>query len=608
MVIYAVGCIPEKEAAMAATEQSQIIRRFRDYVSELSETWYEGDERQAFRHAAFQQTAPDPSLSDAQVIELTAIDKPGDLEIDGWFDDDTAEVFLLFQAVGGENRVDEASLTKFWESPQEVLNPERIAATHNQSVRELSKSLEAKLREEYDLRMVFAAKGGFTSGAKQFARSRSRIERPISLSDGTRITCRCTLELFDEKDIAKKFDDYRSGFRGTSTDVQMTLEESLGYTVGEDRLRSLRATVRASEVVRIFRMPGMGFRLFSLNPRGPLANAKVNKNISETLSTPEGRNIFHLLNNGLCATCDDFSLENGSLSAKNFQIVNGCQTTVTLSSCTDEELAQTLVDLKLVIADVALAERIASASNSQTALRAKDYASFDRQQRQLQFDFERLQPPWYYEIKQGYWRFVLIDSEKARFKTGQKKRHIEVQPLAQVALAFTGSPAQALDRVRFVFQGIRSQEDRGWYEQAFPPAVKAQQLILPWRILDHIGKQSGREKFATFHLIWLVADILRRHYNLRSSDYFSPDMTLRLVGSIDEWLPDMYRIANTACIIALRRATNILNEQVQQRDFFRTSGELSPGLNPYELLSQAANDELQIAVEAQRDPRLGLPN
>ncbi len=560
------------------------------------------------RHAAFQQTAPDPSLSDTQVIELTAIDKPGDLEIDGWFDDDTAEVFLLFQAVGGENRVDEASLTKFWESPQEVLNPERIAATHNQSVRELSKSLEARLKEEYDLRMVFAAKGGFTPSAKQFARSRARTERPISLSDGTRITCRCTLELFDEKDIAKKFDDYRSGFRGTSTDVQITLEESLGYTVGKDGLRSLRATVRASEVVRVFRMPGMRFRLFSLNPRGPLANAKVNKNISETLSTPDGRDIFHLLNNGLCATCDDFSLENWNLRVKNFQIVNGCQTTVTLSSCTDEELAQTLIDLKLVIADVALAERIASASNSQTALRAKDYASFERQQNQLQFDFERLQPPWYYEIKQGYWRFVLNDSEKARFKTGNRKRHIEVQPLAQVALAFTGFPSVALDRVRFVFQGIRSQEDRGWYEQAFPPAVKAQQLILPWLILDYIGKQREREKFSTFHIIWLVAHILRSHYNLGPSDYFSPEMTSRLTGSMREWLPGMYRIANTACVMALRRATNILGDQVQQRDFFRTSGELSAGVDPKELLLHAANSELQIEVEAGRDPQLALPD
>ena len=324
---------------MAPAEQAQIIRRFREHVDELTETWYEGDERQAFRHAAFQQTAPDLTLSDAQVIELTAIDGPGDLEIDGWFEDDTSQIFLLFQSVGGENRVDEASLTKFWESPEEVLNPERVSATHNQSVRELSKSLDTRLREDYELRMVYAAKGGFTSGARVFARSRSRTERVFSLGDGTRVTRPCTLELFDEKDIAKKFDDHDAGLSGTPTDIEMDIEESWGYKVERDKLSSMRATVRAAEVVRIFRAPGMRFRLFSLNPRGPLANAKVNKNISETLNTQEGRSTFHLLNNGLCATCDDFSLVSGKLKAKHFQIVNGCQTTVTLDSCTDEQLS-----------------------------------------------------------------------------------------------------------------------------------------------------------------------------------------------------------------------------------------------------------------------------
>ena len=166
---------------MAANDLSQTIKWFREYVTELTETWYEGDERQAFRHAAFQQIAPDPTLSDTQVIELTAIDKTGDMEIDGWFDDDTSEVFLLFQSVGGENRVDEASLAKFWESPQEILDPERVSKTPNQSIRELSVLLEEKLREDYSVRMVFAAKSGFVPAARQFAKSKAGVERPILL-------------------------------------------------------------------------------------------------------------------------------------------------------------------------------------------------------------------------------------------------------------------------------------------------------------------------------------------------------------------------------------------------------------------------------------------
>lgn len=353
----------------------------------------------------------------------------------------------------------------------------------------------------------------------------------------------------------------------------------------------------------------MRFRLFSLNPRGPLASAKVNKNIARTLDTPEGRRTFHLLNNGLCATCDSFTLERQRLVIENFQIVNGCQTTVTLDARSDAELAETMVDVKLaVVANEDMAQKIAAASNAQTALRARDYASFERQQLQLQFELGRLQPPWYYEIKQGYWRFVLSDVDKARFKTGRRKRHIEVQPLAQASLAFLGFPAEALDRVRFVFEGIRTPEERDAYERAFPPNATAQQLLLPWLILDFLERQvEQRLRFSTFHVLWLVACLLRDHYGLASSDYFSPDTARRLIDSLQDWMPGAARIANNACSNAFRRAQNIVGGELDLRDFFRASGEIGKGVVPTELLLEAHKEELQIAVENDRDPRASLP-
>jgi len=68
---------------------SRVVSVVRDHVAELADTWYEGDETRAFRHAAFQRVAPDPLLTDPQIIELTAIDRSGDLEVDGWFVDET---------------------------------------------------------------------------------------------------------------------------------------------------------------------------------------------------------------------------------------------------------------------------------------------------------------------------------------------------------------------------------------------------------------------------------------------------------------------------------------------------------------------------------------
>ena len=386
----------------------------------------------------------------------------------------------------------------------------------------------------------------------------------------------------------------------------MRIRRDWQYVVQSGNAESVRVTMPAKEVVRIFKEAG--YSLFKLNPRGPIANAKVNKRIAETLRSPERRKTFHLLNNGLCGTCDSFAFEDpDTLIAKNFQIVNGCQTTVTLANQESSVLEDTLVDLKLVVAGIGLAEEIASSSNSQTALKAKDYVSFERQQQHLEADFSSLRPAWYYEIKQGYWRFVLSDREKARYKAGARKRHIEVQPMAQASLAFRGYPAEALDRVRFVFQGIRSQEEREWYERAFPTEVKAQQLILPWTMLNALAKRSPQLRFSNFHMLWMIAQFLRNHYETEAPSYFSVDLSIRLASSVDDWIPDAYRVADNACSVAFQRARSVLGDELELRDFFRASGDLSPGLTPLDELSKAFNQELDIERSRQRDPAAALP-
>ncbi len=597
---------------MASSDDRRTLKDFRDHVSELAATWYEDDEAKAFRHAAFQLTLPDPNVADTTIIELTAIDKSGDLEIDGYFVDDQDETILLFQSEGGTTRTGEAKAAKFWMAPEALLEPARVDASNNQSVRALSVQLDEALSKGYTLRLVFASKSGFEAAATRFGQSRQITERPLTLKDGGITNCSCSLEMVDEKNLANQFEDYRAGYRiGGNTTATLSVDERMQYPVEGDNLKSLRVTVKASEIVRVFKTEGLGYRLFSLNPRGPLANAKVNKNIARELSTEDGRKRFHLLNNGLCATCENFTFEGQQLTVENLQIVNGCQTTVTLANRTTQELEETLVDVKLTVADRDLAERIAIASNSQTALRARDYAAFEKQQMILQYEFEReVSPPWFYEVKQGYWKMVLSDPEKAKYKTGKRKRHIEVQSLAQASLAFLGKPDIALDRVRFVFEGIRNPEEWEIYDTAFPSGVRAQQLLLPWRILDALERSSlERMRFSTFHTIWLIADFLRKSNDVKNAQYFSATLTQKLTDSIDGWLPSLTRVANTACRLAVRRAQNISGgeDQMDIRDFFRASSELMPGVNPKDLLYEAFTDELNAETDAGRNPSDLLP-
>ncbi len=559
--------MPKKNTSLA-------LGYFKAHVEEIAHTHYGGDDLESFRHAAFQVLAPDPTLSDEQVIEMTAIDKPGDMEVDGWFVDEESETVFLFQSVGGKTKVGEAKVTKFWESPIELLNAKRMTKSKSQAARELSRELDEKLREEYAISMVFASRSGFAPAAHAFAASRTTTERTAtSLSGNKKLSFQCSFRLLDLNSVAESFFYYRISLATNLPSVILDIERNWSYIVDQSGLKSLRATVPASEVVRVFKENK--FKLFLLNPRGPLANAKVNKSIKKTLDDPKGRAMFHLLNNGMCATCEDFKVDgdNGSVSITDFQIVNGCQTTVTLSTRSEDELRETYVDLKLVVANEAMAKNIAVSSNSQTALRAKDYTSFDQKQLYLQTDFGGLQPPWYYEIKRGYWTFVLEDKDRKKFQIGETKgkRLIDVQGLAQASLAFLGDPSTALDRVRYVFHGIRSAEDREYYEKAFPGNVRAASLILPWRLLQYIQKEDASTRFSTFHILWIIARLLRRHYKAPKPEYFTPQLSLRLADSIDNWFADIYRLSDNSCSLAMGRASFIVGQEMQleARDFFR---------------------------------------
>ena len=101
--------------------------------------------------------------------------------------------------------------------------------------------------------------------------------------------------------------------------------------------------------------------------------------------------------------------------------------------------------------------------------------------------------------------------------------------MAQASLAFTGSPDVALDRVRFVFEGIRNPEEREIYEKAFPLGVKASQFLLPWTLFDQLARESGvRMRFSTFHCLWLISLFLKEHFQVPEHAFFSSQLTERL--------------------------------------------------------------------------------
>jgi hypothetical protein len=208
------------------------------------------------------------------------------------------------------------------------------------------------------------------------------------------------------------------------------------------------AIVSGDLLARIYR--DHGARLLEKNVRTFLqARGKINKGIRETiLKKPE---MFLAYNNGLCATAGSVAITRtaGPLamisSITDFQIVNGGQTTASLTSALQKDhadLSQVLVQLKLsVIKDAemvgTIVGNISRYANSQNKVSEADLLANDAMHIKVEHLSRTVWAPskpganretkWFYERARGQYT-----EEKARRRTPAQVRMFEAEyPSAQ---------------------------------------------------------------------------------------------------------------------------------------------------------------------------------
>lgn len=148
-----------------------------------------------------------------------------------------------------------------------------------------------------------------------------------------------------------------------------------------------------------------------------LQRTKVNAGIRHTIqNSPE---LFWLYNNGITIVCDDFYEHNGAICIETPQIVNGCQTAKSiyevLSRKTENERKAIEGHVLVRImkgADEKEREDITKYTNTQNAVRGKDFYSLEKFHQKLQKEFKRL--GYFYEIQRGSFA-SLRPSDKAKY-------------------------------------------------------------------------------------------------------------------------------------------------------------------------------------------------
>lgn len=169
-----------------------------------------------------------------------------------------------------------------------------------------------------------------------------------------------------------------------------------------------------------------GPKLFEANVRSYLSRTSVNKGIASTLLEDPSK--FFYYNNGVTIVCESISVQDQVLTLDGAQVVNGCQTVseilkaAAISAKQKKELSGSILVKVIAAKDDGLRQKISQSTNSQNAVRTRDFLSMANEQKKLQRAFKRI--GYYYEISRG--QSALLSAAHKRDYTGLSQfRYLE---------------------------------------------------------------------------------------------------------------------------------------------------------------------------------------
>ncbi len=588
------------------------------FIDEAAQQYYNGNRDKGFRHWAFATIFTGHEIQDIDIVECTAIDGPDDFEIDGRFipDSDDDSVVKLFQSKHRQpgTTMRSAEIAPFLNAPDRILNAKEVVHSRNEETKDLHDRIMRMLKESKlgcTINLVWVTSGTLSPQARRHAKENS-VKTVTAEVDGNPVDVEVTLDCWDLSDLYQHYISLLEGDNSTAKcDVEFQLEPNTYHPTYAGDYRTLSMTVPAKQIIEAFRKHR--YKILRLNPRGPLGN-KINASIKRTLLDETKRQQFHLLNNGITAICDSWDLEEPSrrLIALGLQIINGCQTTVTLwdARAAIQDDPNVLVTVKLAQCPQSLANAIASTTNNQAAMRAEDFISNEPIQIELQREFGGMSPPWFYQVKRGEWSKMLGGQyEKERYReTDGGYRKLTSKEVAQATVAFAGFPGEAKDKIRNFLNketlSVIAREGSFSYDRVYTKSLDARQLLLPAVIQRKVWKQVAADKededwleYARFHIVWLIGDLLRAHYRI-DSRLFTATRSEIIAAEIDNWFGPIYNVA-VAAIRNARQYAESRGEYSGHREFFRTPSN-------YRAIESNRASALQMANDF-GNPTEGLP-
>jgi len=319
-------------------------------------------------------------------------DTRGDKGVDGIFVNDNDRTITIYQSrinQSSDTAVGDASLRAFAGTLSQFKNAETI----QNLVTSAGKAQVAALIKRLDLANKISThelRGEFLSNVDADKNGQNFLISHPSITFIGKTALESTY-ISDERDVAihapVTFDI--GGFHVTE------------YTV-DTKTKAVIAPIKAMELITLQGIADQS--IFAYNVRGPLGRTQVNKDIVASIKDKKRHKLFPLFHNGITIIANELEIDDGTLSARDYFVVNGCQSLTALfdnSESLTDNLRVLTKFIKMAPAS-SLAKQVTEFSNNQNGVKPRDFMSNNPMQIRLQNEFRKDYAGQYdFEIKRG---------------------------------------------------------------------------------------------------------------------------------------------------------------------------------------------------------------
>ena len=310
-------------------------------------------------------------------------DGPDDKQIDAIVvDDDASTVFVIQGKFIAQGVVDAEPIREVLSSWVQLKDIARLQETGNQKLKRRLPEVATVLEDDYGVSFELVITGPLTQRAKD---DLAQFQR--ELADGDDFPAE--IHIVGPDEMKRRYD---MALERENPLLSHKLQlESGKYMVMQ--VGGTKCVVAALSLKECIRLPGINDgTLFQKNVRQSLGlNNRVNKGIKATIYGGDSGDFF-FRHNGITALCKTTEIEDGTLTVRGINVVNGCQSLNTILSCSErvKGLNHAYVMFRFYeIPERERAGRISICTNSQSAVKPRDLRSNDRRVLAIKRSYEQ---------------------------------------------------------------------------------------------------------------------------------------------------------------------------------------------------------------------------